>query len=454
MTDGSRMHRADAVPADFAAAVFTFARRRVAADTGPGGLPLGEPRSASEITAALGPSITAGGIGADETLRRFVDVLEPACLSVDHPRYLAFVPSAATEIAILGDLVVSACSIYGGSWLEGSGAVWAENEVLAWLAQLAGLPAGAGGCFVSGGTIGNLSALVAARGAATRRIATRPERWAIVSGDAHSSVATAAAVMDADLIAIPGERLTGETLAPVLAEYAGRVAAVVATAGTTNLGVVDDLDSIAEVCAAAGVWLHVDAAYGGAALAAPSARHRFAGIERADSFIVDPHKWLFAPFDCCALLYRDPAGARTTHAQHASYLGILNDGDDWNPSDYAVHLSRRARGLPVWFSLAAHGTAAYTAAIEQCLETARSAARLVEAAPHLELVREPELSIVAFRRRGWSEADYRQWSERLLLSGAGFVVPSADADGPMLRVCIVNPRTTPDDVAAVLTTLA
>ena len=153
-----------------------------------------------------------------------------------------------------------------------------------------------------------------------------------------------------------------------------------------------------------GTWFHVDGAYGGAALAAPSVRRRFDGIEAADSFIVDPHKWLFAPFDSCALLYRDPEIGRHAHTQHAEYLDVLHGEDDeheWNPSDYAHHLSRRARGLPLWFSLATHGTQAYTDAIETTLRVTREGAELVRSAPHLELIVEPELSVVLFRRIGW-----------------------------------------------------
>ena len=133
--------------------------------------------------------------------------------------------------------------------------------------------------------------------------------------------------------------------------------------------------------------MHVDGAYGGAALVAPSVRDRFAGIEAADSFIVDPHKWLFAPFDSCALLYREPEIARRAHTQHAEYLDVLHvdhgdvPGPDWNASDYAHHLSRRARGLPLWFSLATHGTDAYAEAVETTLRVAHEAgAELVRAA--------------------------------------------------------------------------
>jgi L-2,4-diaminobutyrate decarboxylase len=214
--------------------------------------------------------------------------------------------------------------------------------------------------------------LVAARHSAGIKRGGRPARWRIVCADTgHSSIMSAAAVMDAVVTTLPSDdrgRLTGDRLASTLAsEDSSDVFAVVASAGSTNAGSVDDLAGVADACETHGLWLHVDGAYGGAALVAPSVRERFAGIERADSFIVDPHKWLFAPFDACALLYRDPALARAAHRQQASYLDSLNLGDEWNSSDYAHHLTRRARGLPLWFSLATYGTDAYRDAVEQVL---------------------------------------------------------------------------------------
>ena len=198
--------------------------------------------------------------------------------------------------------------------------------------------------------------------------------------------------------------------------------------------------------------MHVDGAYGGAGLAAPSARPSFNGIERADSFIVDPHKWLFAPFDCCALLYRNPEHARAAHRQHGEYLEVLYDGE-WNPSDYAHHLSRRARGLPFWFSLATHGTKAYSDAVETTISTTHAAARLIEDHPNCRLLAGPNLSIVVFERTGWSGADYDAWSEKLLASGEGFVVATRFEGKPALRFCIVNPNTTEADIAQILDTL-
>jgi glutamate/tyrosine decarboxylase-like PLP-dependent enzyme len=233
-----------------------------------------------------------------------------------------------------------------------------------------------------------------------------------------------------------------------------RMFAIVGTAGTTNAGVIDDLATIADVCDATGAWFHVDGAYGAAALAALSVRDRFVGIERADSLIVDPHKWLFAPFDVCALLYRDPRIGKAAHTQHAEYLDVLHEDDgDWNASDYAHHLSRRARGLPFWFSLATYGTDAYRDAVETTLRVAHEGAELIRASEHCELVLEPELSVVVFRRVGWSAPDYALWSVRQLGNGTAFVVPSAWNGETVLRYCVVNPNTTVEDIAAIVDSL-
>ena len=208
---------------------------------------------------------------------------------------------------------------------------------------------------------------------------------------------------------------------------------------------------MADVCRERGLWLHVDGAYGLAALCAPSARERLAGIERADSFIVDPHKWLFSPFDCCALVYRDPGLARAAHRQHASYLEALYaDEDVFNPSDYGVHLTRRARGLPFWFALAVHGTQAFTDAVETTLAVTRAGADEIRARDELELLLEPELSVLVFRRRGWAAADYDRWAEGLRAAGTAMVMPTTVDGEPVARLALVNPRTTLADLRLVL----
>jgi len=444
------MHEHDETIAALADQVITFARERTKLHP----IPLGAPRTADELSADCGETVTADGIGGAEAMRLFADVLHPASLSVDYERYLSFVPAAPTEAAVLFDLVVGASSIYGGSWLEGAGAVWAENEALDWIRQLTSMPEGSGGVFVPGGTMGNLSAMVAARDDAAHRQGGRPDRWAfIASKQTHSSVESMAAVMDADVIKVDVDddyRLTGAEVAAALDEHGDRVAAVITTAGTTNLGIIDDLQGIGQVCRERNVWMHVDGAYGGAALASPRSQALFDGIEHADSFIVDPHKWLFAPFDCCALLYRDPDAARRSHAQHAGYLAFLDAWGDWNPSDFAVHLTRRSRGLPFWFSLAVHGTQAYANAIDITMDLAVYAAQQVDAAEHLTLVMDPVLSVVVFERNDWTAQQYQDWSETVMHEGTAFVVPSRHDGKPVYRFCFVNPRTTHEDIDTII----
>jgi len=418
--------------------------------------PLDGPLSEAELFSQVGNTITAKGLGGKEALDVFTSVLAKACISTDHPRNLAFIPSAPSEYANLFDLVVGASALYGGSWQEGAGAVFAENQALRWIADLAGLPQSSGGVFVQGGTMGNLSALVVAR-AQARKHFPDTTRWVIAcSEQAHSSIASAAQVMDVDVLKIAVDehgKLQGDTVGKeidALHRQSGRrVFAVVATAGTTNLGIIDDLAGIGTAAKAREIWFHVDGAYGLAALCAPSVRSKFNGVENADSLIVDPHKWLFAPFDACALIYRSPELAREVHTQHASYLDTLHDGN-WNPSDYAIHLTRRTRGLPFWFSLAAHGTDAYSEAMEQSLEVAKYTAKKVSEHPNLNLLCEPELSIVAFTRTGWTASDYQKWSDELLIDQVGFIPPSSHDGQPILRFAIVNPWTKFSDIDLIL----
>jgi glutamate/tyrosine decarboxylase-like PLP-dependent enzyme len=454
------MHFYDEESADLAEMILDYAMHRVQMDPPP----LDKPYTLGELETIVGQTILPEGRNGLDVLREFVEELAPSCISVDHPLFLSFVPGAPTESSVLFDLVVAASNIYAGSWMEGAGAVYAENQALRWIADLAGLPADAGGVFVSGGTAGNLSALVAARWRWRSRANGALDRvrpLIVASGGSHSSVLQACRVMDADAVfaEVDGRGGTAaHSMATVIDSLASedrdRICAVVATAGTTNVGAIDDLEGIGALAASIGTWFHVDGAYGAAALCAPSVRDRFAGIERADSLIVDPHKWLFGPYDCCALVYRNPGEARRAHTQHAEYLDVLQQDkpspdEQWNPADLAHHLTRRARGLPFWFSLAMHGTEAYRDAMEETLRVTREAADVIRASDHLELLLEPELSILVFARRGWSDADYARWSDRVLEEGLAFVVPSAWQGRTVLRMCIVNPRTTVEALATV-----
>jgi len=444
------MHKPTVETAALREHILTYARTRMGYETPP----LDSPQTLEWLRENAGQTITPEGLGGMRALGVFADVLAPSTISTDHPGYLSFIPTAPTEASTLFDLVVSASSIYGGSWLEGAGAVYAENQVLSWLAAEVGLPESAGGVFVQGGTFGNLSALVVARDVAERKHGK--QNWALIaSEESHSSLKAVAKVMGVEVVkaaAPTGSLKKPELLAAIKEAHAEglKIFALVGTAGTTNFGIIDDLSAIAEVAKELDVWFHVDGAYGLAGILSPKHKQLYAGIEQADSFIVDPHKWLFAPFDACALVYREPSLARAAHTQHGEYLETLNEKDEFNPSDYAFNLTRRVRGLPLWFSMATHGVARYREAVEQNINLAHQIAAEIERRDYLKLVREPQLSVVVFERVGWEKADYDHWSEKLLHAGFAFVVPSSHKGKVNTRFAIVNPTTKYEDLKKIL----
>jgi len=407
--------------------------------------------------------ITEVGNSIDKVFDQYKNTIEQSIISADSPRNLSFIPAAPTKASMIFDLVVSAGSLNGISWQEGSGAVWVENQVIRWIADLVGLPEDAGGCFVAGGTNGNLSSLVVAREEHRKKHKGNSKRLAIICSDqTHSSVKSTAKVMDCDVIVVPTNdsfQLTRESIENELKVHSKKykeldIFAIVATAGTTNLGVIDDIYGISEYAKSNKIWLHVDGAYGGAGLLSPKVKDLFSGIEHADSFIVDPHKWLFAPFDCAAVIYRNKHLASEVHSQQANYLDILHDeeaGD--NPSDYAFHLTRRARGLPMWFSLSVYGIKAYREAVESSLNIAKYAADEIKKSSYLTLLIEPSLSVVAFERENWGWEECKNWSTEQLKKQVCFVVPSLVRGKPVFRFAFLNPETSKEIVDEILLSL-
>jgi aromatic-L-amino-acid/L-tryptophan decarboxylase len=451
------MHGIDSVTEKMIRAVLGYAEDRLRLDPVP--LDQGS-RDPAELQAALAGLLGDDGNDPEFVLNAYAQTVAPAVISADSPRFLGFIPAAPTKAALLFDMLVSCASIQGISWLEAAGAIHAENMVLRLIADKAGLPASAGGCFVSGGSAANLSALAVAREAAKRRPAGRSGRWrALVSVDSHSSITNTLRLLEMDALVVKTDdhRLTGAAAAAAIEADGdpGSIAAIVATSGTTNAGIIDDIAGLADVAAELGAWLHVDGAYGGAGIFAPSLRPKYAGLERADSFVVDPHKWLFAPYDCAALLYRNPALARSVHSQDASYLDVIHESPgEWNPADYAYHLTRRARGLPLWFSLSVHGVRAYAEAIESAVQLARQATAEIASRPYLELVRAPELSVVLFRRLGWTADEYARWADDLLDDQVAFMPPSAWEGETVARFAFLHPHTSIDLVTAILDRMA
>jgi L-2,4-diaminobutyrate decarboxylase len=451
MRDGARMHNQSPETKRLRTEIVKYAIERMDLDPAP----LDAPQTKEWLDQHVPETITESGIGGNQALEIFGELLAPATISTDHPNFLSFIPNAPSEAATFFDLVVSASSIYGGSWMEGAGAVYAENQVLEFLAREVGLPSTAGGLFVQGGTIGNLSALVTAREVfrEQHQLSGDEPLAVICSQEAHSSLKAAAKVMNIKLIRAQVDasgKLTGSAVSDALKSSSTKVFAVVATAGTTNFGIVDKIDEIAEVARANHIWLHVDGAYGLAGILDRATKGLFVGVEHCDSFIVDPHKWLYAPFDACALVYRDPALARAAHMQKGEYLEALNDSPDHNPADYGFGLTRRVRGLPLWFSMATHGIQAYRDAIALNNQLAQRIAEEIKARNYLELVREVELSVVVFERKGWSQQQYDQWSKELLDSGEAFVLPSSHKGRPHLRFAIINPNTSFEDLKGIL----
>ena len=426
---------------------------------------IGKPQKAEALKALVGDTITEKGIGGEHAFQLWKDHLAKANVPVDHPRNLAFVPAAPTRAAVMFDLVTSVSSIHGAYWMEGAGGIFCENEAMKWIVSLTGLPEGAFGVFTSGGTAANLSAIVTAREHWREDETYKREKGLIITSiGAHSSIKAMAKVADVDILLVNSEeRLTGDNLRKTIDNLTfhqrKRLFAVVATGGTTNAGIIDDLSGIAEVCDTEKIWFHVDAAYGGGALVADSVRHLFNGIERADSITIDPHKWMFSPYDCGAVIYKRPELAKKAHSQQGSYLDIFKDegAHGFNPTDYQIQLTRRVRGLPLWFSLATHGTSRYKEAVERGIELAQIAGKMIEDNPNVELVREPSLSCVLYRRLGWKPEDYTNWTYDNHDKGFALVTPTKWKNGEVYetvsRFCFINPDTTEDDIQMILDTM-
>ncbi len=391
------------------------------------------------------------------------DIL-PFALRMDHPRNFAYIPSCGTWPGALGDFIASACNLNPMFWKACAGASQAEVVVLDWFKEWIGYPPQASGVLVSGGSAANLTAVACAReallGAMTDRVV------AYVSDQAHSSLARAARVLGFrpdQVRVLPADeryRLRPEVLqrAMVADEQAGREPLLVAaTAGTTNTGAIDPLPELAAVCRDHGVWLHVDGAYGAFAALTERGRAVLEGIEVADSITMDPHKWLYQPYECGCLLVRD--GRTLVKAFHISpdYLkDAAGELVEVNFADQGLQLARGTRALKVWMSLKSFGVTAFRSAVDQALDLAREAERRIQTSANLELLAPVTLGIVCFRRRspGLTEEAVDQLNRGLVIaleaSGAAAVSTTTLRGRYAIRMCILNPRTTREDVMRVL----
>jgi aromatic-L-amino-acid/L-tryptophan decarboxylase len=392
----------------------------------------------------------------DEILERLERDVLPFASRDGHPRFFGFVPFAGTWPGALGDLIASGSNLYAGSWMESAGPSQVELEVLGWFKDWIGYPPDAAGSLVSGGSAGNLTALACAREALAGPM--RDDLVLYVSDQAHSSIARAARMLGfrpEQVRVLPCDerfRLAPETLrAAITADLARGLTpfCAVAQGGATNTGAVDPLEGLAEVCHEHGVWLHVDAAYGGfAALADPGL---LPGLAHADSVTLDPHKWLYQPFECGCVLVRDGQALRNAFEILPDYLRDAEaDAEEVNFSDLGLQLTRSARALKLWVSLRYFGVDAFRQAIRRSLEVATAAARRVEESQTLELMAPPSLGVVCFRRRDLDEASNAGLVSALERSGTGLISTTRLHGCFALRMCVLNHQSTREDVEAVL----
>lgn len=391
-----------------------------------------------------------------------------------HPRMFGYVQSSGTFAGAVGDFLASALNQNVTSWRSAPSATAIERQTIGWIASMLGLPSSTAGLFVSGGSMANFAALATALRSGTNEDINRrgvaalgraPIIYAASTG--HMSIPKAAAMLGIGRDAvrtIPVDddfRMDVGALDRAIAEdrAAGRLPiCVVASAGDVNTGAIDPLDAIADVCARQSVWFHVDGAYGGFAVLAPSVTEQFRGLARADSIALDPHKWLFAPMDVGCLLARDYAALHKTFSQGASYVDVVADErmSDFAFWDYGPELSRRCRALKVWFALKLHGAGAIASAIESNIQTARRLAAAVDASSDFERLAPAPLSIVCFRYappdRPIDELDALNRTLMLEVQRRGDAyLSNAVLNGRFaLRACIVNYRTSAEDVERLL----
>jgi len=389
----------------------------------------------------------------DDFFRR----VAPGMTRVTHPRFHAYIPAPSSFAGAVGMMVAAATNPFVGTWLGGATLSALEVTVIRWIAEMLGYDPSTAGLLTSGGSLANLTALAAAR---TRWVDRRRKPCVYVSGEGHASMVRAAAVLgfDEDVIrTVPVDssfRMDVTLLRKAIRsdQAAGRFPlCVAANAGTTNLGVIDPLSVIAEVCRQNSLWFHVDAAYGGFAALTEAGRQRLGGMDQADSLTLDPHKWLYCPMGIGCVLVRDEAALRRAFATSGDYLRDLSK-DEVNFFEYGPELSRPARVLPVWMVIRSAGRAELARQISEDMRLAALAAEMLAEDERLEVI-PPELSIVAFRhlpRPGESESERAARDAQLMksvLDSGDLMLSTTIVDSKTtLRMVVMNHRTTEADI--------
>lgn len=385
-----------------------------------------------------------------------------------HPGFLAYVQSCPTFPAVLGDWLASGYNFFGGAWAVASGPAMLEVTVLEWFRQWIGMPEGAGGLLTSGGSTANMMAIVAARHRTVGEDPSRLPKIVLYASDqAHSSATRAAwiaGVPRANLRTLPVDQRFRLRLDPLRQALAADRAlglipcAVVANGGTTNTGATDPLPELAALCQAEGIWLHVDGAYGGFAALTPRGRADLEGLGMADSVSLDPHKWLYVPFECGSLMVRDPRHLLEAFHILPDYLRDLGaSGGEVNFADYGEQLSRYSRALKVWLCVSYYGTDALGEAIAASMGRAELAERLIRETPELEILSPARLGVCCFRAHPKGQDDpaaLEAFTQRVLerVNARGrFFLSTTRLHGILaIRICTCGWRTSDEDIAALV----
>jgi aromatic-L-amino-acid decarboxylase len=408
---------------------------------------------ADELLGVLGGPIPRGPSDVDAAIDLLAGTALANMQQASHPRFFARVPSPASFVAVLGEWLSTGFNAISTSWGGGSGPSAVELTVVSWLRDLMGMPEDSEGILVSGGSMGNVTGIAAARRAGFDGVI-------YLSDQTHSSIRRGLAVTgwpdDAVRLVPTGDdfRWNADTVAAAVAEdlAAGRhPAIVIASAGTTNTGAVDPLNELADLCAANGMWLHVDGAYGALAALTEPGRIALSGLGRADSLTLDPNKWLFQPYDVGCVLVRGKGLLEACFTMNPEYLrDVQAHGGEIELRNMSLELTRRARSIKIWLTLRAYGLDRIEAAVLRGIQLAEIAERLIDADPFWQLVTPAQLGVVTFVGVGLSEADHLARVTALAESGYAAVSTTELHGRLVLRLCTINPLTTEDDLVGTL----
>jgi aromatic-L-amino-acid decarboxylase len=415
--------------------------------------PVGAKANPAQILSLFDREPSERGRDPCEILEQLERKVLPNNLHVDHPRFFAFVPGPNNFVSTMADALAAGFNVFNGTWLGGSAAAAVELGVVQWLCRMCGLPATAGGLFVSGGSMANLTALVAAR----HTLLQDRVEGAIVyfSDQTHSSVERALRVIgfasdqirklsSDDQFKLP----LGELRDAIAKDRANgfRPFCIIANAGTTNTGAVDSMIDLAGLAAAEKLWLHVDGAFGAAAILSERGRAVLRGLDRADSITLDPHKWLFQSFECGCVLLRDAELLKSAFQIKPDYLrDVHRTTEEINFCDYGVQLTRSFRALKVWLSFETFGLAAFRQAITRGFELAELAERELRARQGWEILSPAQMATVCFRF-GQNDELQTRLVDAILLDGFALLTSTTLRGATALRLCTINPRTTGQDV--------